>query len=156
PIAGPGEDSVVGVDRGVAVSAALSTGELLHVPGLRRSEIKRLKVLQQRLARAKCGSNRRARTKLAIAKLKARETARRRDWVEKGPDGHRAAVRYDPQSAGHRRAARPAGRTKTRSESRHPPKWLGSARRAFAAQDLRSGRTGLGRVHAATMLRVRG
>jgi putative transposase len=83
PIAGPGEDSVVGIDRGVAVSAALSTGELLHAPGLSRGEARRLKVLQQRLARAKRGSSRRARTRLAIAKLKARETDRRKDWVEK-------------------------------------------------------------------------
>jgi putative transposase len=83
PIAGPGEGSVVGVDRGVAVSAALSTGELLHVPGLSRGEARRLTVLQQRLTRAERGSNRRARTKLAIAKLKAREADRRKDWVEK-------------------------------------------------------------------------
>ena len=60
PIAGPGDGSVVGIDRGVAVSAALSTGELLHAPGLTPGEAKRLKVLQQRLARAKRGSNRRA------------------------------------------------------------------------------------------------
>ena len=83
PIAGPGDRSVVGIDRGVAVSAALSTGELLHAPGLSEGEAKRLKVLQQRLARAKRGSGRRARTKLAIAKLKAREVDRRKDWVEK-------------------------------------------------------------------------
>jgi putative transposase len=83
PIAGPGDHSVVGIDRGVAVSAALSTGELLHAPGLSRGEAKRLTVLQQRLARAKRGSARRARTKLAIAKLKAREADRRKDWVEK-------------------------------------------------------------------------
>jgi putative transposase len=83
PIAGPGDGSVVGIDRGVAVSAALSTGELLHTPGLSRGEAKRLKVLQQRLARAARGSHRRARTKLAIAKLKARERDRRYDWAEK-------------------------------------------------------------------------
>jgi len=83
PIVGPDDCSVVGIDRGVAVSAALSTGELLHVPGLSRGEAARLKVLQQQLARAELGSHRRARTKLAIAKLKARETDRRRDWVEK-------------------------------------------------------------------------
>jgi putative transposase len=74
---------VVGIDRGVTVSAALSTGELLRVPGLCSCESKRLKVLQQRLARCKPGSNRRAKTKRAIAKLKARERDRRRDWVEK-------------------------------------------------------------------------
>jgi putative transposase len=83
PITGPGEGSVVGIDRGVAVSAALSTGELLHAPGLSRGEAKRLKVLQQRLARAERGSHRRARTKRAIAKLKARERDRRKDWAEK-------------------------------------------------------------------------
>jgi putative transposase len=74
---------VVGIDRGVVVSAALSTGELLHSPGLTQGESKRLKVLQQRLARCKRGSNRRERTKRAIAKLKARERDRRKDWVEK-------------------------------------------------------------------------
>jgi putative transposase len=83
PIPGPGNGSVVGVDRGVAVSAALSTGELLHTPSLTPGEQTRLRRLQQRLARAQRGSNRRQLTKLAIAKLKAREADRRRDWVEK-------------------------------------------------------------------------
>lgn len=83
PIAGPGHGSIVGIDRGVTVAAALSTGELLHVPGLSHGEAARFRVLQQRLARAQHGSNRRARTKLAIAKLKAKEAARRKDWVEK-------------------------------------------------------------------------
>jgi putative transposase len=83
PICGPGDCSVVGVDRGVAVSAALSTGELLHAPRLTPGESTRLKVLQQRLARGKRGSNRREKTKRAIAKLKARERDRRKDWVER-------------------------------------------------------------------------
>jgi putative transposase len=83
PIPGPADGSVVGVDRGVAVSAALSTDELLHTPSLTPGEQTRLRRLQQRLARAKCGSNHRQRTKLAIAKLKAREADRRRDWIEK-------------------------------------------------------------------------
>jgi hypothetical protein len=38
PIQGPADGSVVGVDRGVAVSAALSTGELLHAPSLSAGE----------------------------------------------------------------------------------------------------------------------
>ena len=83
PICGPRDCSVVGIDRGVAVSAALSTGELLHVPGLTAGESKRLKVLQQRLGRGKRGSNRREETKRAIARLKARQRDRRKDWVEK-------------------------------------------------------------------------
>ena len=34
PLPAPGNGQVAGIDRGVAISAALSTGELLHVPGL--------------------------------------------------------------------------------------------------------------------------
>jgi putative transposase len=83
PVPGPGDGSVVGVDRGVAVSVALSSGELLRAPGLTVGEADRLGRLQRRLARARCGSNRRARAKRAIARLRARETDRRRDWVEK-------------------------------------------------------------------------
>jgi putative transposase len=93
PIAGPGDRSVVGIDRGVVVAAALSTGELLRAPGLSFGEAKRLKVLQQRLARANRGSHRRARTKLAIANLRAREADRRKDWVEKVTTDH--ARRFD-------------------------------------------------------------
>jgi putative transposase len=82
-IPGPGTGEVVGIDRGVAVSAALSTGELLSVPDLRPAERRRLKRLERRKARQRKGSNRRTRTRLAIARLKGRETARRRDWTEK-------------------------------------------------------------------------
>ncbi|TDC58189.1 transposase [Actinomadura sp. KC345] len=83
PIPAPGNGAAVGVDRGLTVSAALSNGELLHAPGLTDREGQRLLRLQRRLARAKKGSNRRARIKTAIARLKARESDRRRDWVEK-------------------------------------------------------------------------
>ncbi len=82
PVPGPG-DGVVRVDRGVAVSVALSSGELVRAPGLTVGEADRLGRLQRRLARARCGSNRRTRAKRAIARLRARETDRRRDWVEK-------------------------------------------------------------------------
>ncbi|WP_222719230.1 RNA-guided endonuclease InsQ/TnpB family protein [Actinokineospora xionganensis] len=83
PIAAPGTGAAVGVDRGVVVSAALSTGELLNVPALRDGEKARLLRLQRKLARAQRGSNRRRKVKTAIARLKARETDRRKDWVEK-------------------------------------------------------------------------
>jgi transposase len=81
-IPGPGTGEVVGVDRGVTVSAALSTGEQLLVPPLSPGEKRRLRALQQRLSRARKGSNRRAKTKAAIARLKARQADRRKDWVE--------------------------------------------------------------------------
>jgi putative transposase len=82
-IPAPGNRQVVGIDRGVAVSVALSTGELLKTPGLRPAERRRLRLLERRLARAKPGSNRRRRVRLAIALLRAKEADRRRDWVEK-------------------------------------------------------------------------
>jgi putative transposase len=83
PIPAPGNTEVVGIDRGVVVSAALSTGELLNVVGLSASERKRLRRLERKLARARRGSNRRSRVRLAIAGLRARETDRRKDWAEK-------------------------------------------------------------------------
>jgi putative transposase len=79
----PGNSEVVGIDRGVTVSAALSTGELLHVPGLTDGERKRKLRLERKFSRAKRGSNRRGAVKLALARLRAREADRRKDWVEK-------------------------------------------------------------------------
>ena len=53
PVPAPGTGEVVGIDRGVVVSAALSTGELLHCPSLTGRGRIRLRRLQRRLARAK-------------------------------------------------------------------------------------------------------
>ena len=83
PVPVPGNGQAVGIDRGVAVSAALSTGEMLHCPTLTARERTRLRRLQRTLARAKRGSNRRGRVKHAIARLRTRETDRRKDWAEK-------------------------------------------------------------------------
>jgi putative transposase len=83
PIPTPGNGHTVGVDRGVVVSAALSTGGLLAVPGMTTGERRRLHRWQRALARARRGSNRRRRVKAAIARLTAREKDRRRDWVER-------------------------------------------------------------------------
>jgi putative transposase len=93
PVPAPLNGQIVGIDRGVAVSAALSTGEVLHVPGLTARERTRMRRLQRRLARARPSSNRRGRVRLAIAKLKARETDRRKDWAEKASTG--IARRFD-------------------------------------------------------------
>jgi putative transposase len=82
-IPAPGTGEIVGIDRGVTVSAALSTGDLLRCPGLRPAEQVRLRRLQRKLARARNGSNRRRRVKKAIAVLTGRESDRRKDWVEK-------------------------------------------------------------------------
>ncbi len=65
PVPAPGNGEVVGIDRGIAVSAALSTGELLHAPRPSRRYVR----LARGLSRAQRGSSRRARVKLARAKL---------------------------------------------------------------------------------------
>ena len=93
PVPAPGNGRAVGIDRGVTVSAALSTGEMLHCPGLTGRERIRLRRMQRKLPRAQQGSNRRGRLKRAMARLGARETDRRRDWAEKFSTG--LARRFD-------------------------------------------------------------
>ena len=78
---------------GVTVSAALSTGELLRCPGLRPAEQARLRQLQRSWpapGRARLGE---PRVKTAIARLRARECDRRKDWAEKTSTG--LARRFD-------------------------------------------------------------
>jgi putative transposase len=83
PVPAPGNGQAVGIDRGVAVSAAVSTGEMLRCPGLTARERERVRRLERMLARAQQGSNRRGRVKHTIARLRAREVDRRKDWAEK-------------------------------------------------------------------------
>src|SRR6202044_1022218 len=56
PVPAPNNGQVVGIDRGVAVSAALSTGEMLRAPTLTGPERARLRRLQRRLTHAQRGS----------------------------------------------------------------------------------------------------
>ena len=83
PIPAPGAGGVVGVDRGVTVAVALSTGEMTSPGGLGLKEAGRLLRLQRRLARAARGSNRRHKVKALVAGLKAKDGDRRKDWAQK-------------------------------------------------------------------------
>ncbi|WP_307356223.1 RNA-guided endonuclease InsQ/TnpB family protein [Methylobacterium brachiatum] len=77
---------VVGIDRGVATTLALSTGELLTAPAsLERIEARKRKA-QRILARHKRGPNRRRRAQARVARLQARQARIRRDVH------HRAAL----------------------------------------------------------------
>jgi len=87
PIPAPGNGRIVGIDRGIAVSAALSTGEMLYAPGVTTPERRRSRRLERKLVRADRGSNRRKRVKLSLARLKARQKDRRKDWAEKASTG---------------------------------------------------------------------
>jgi putative transposase len=77
---------VVGIDRGVATTLALSTGELLNMPAsLERVEVQKRQA-QRIVARRKRGSNRRRRAQTRVARLQARQARARRDFH------HRAAL----------------------------------------------------------------
>lgn len=75
--------TVVGIDRGVATTLALSDGAMLRAPIMRVREQKQLVRLQKQLAKCCKGSHRRRKVKARIARLHGRVADRRRDWVEK-------------------------------------------------------------------------
>jgi putative transposase len=73
----------VGIDMGIAQSVTLSTGEQYDIPVLMSpGELQRKKRLQRRLARQIRGSNRRERTRKSLARISAKESDRRKDWIE--------------------------------------------------------------------------
>ncbi len=76
--------AIVGIDMGIANTVTTSDGDHLQMPSLLSTqESKRKRHLQRRMARQAIGSNRRNRTKHAIAVLAEREKYRRKDWIEK-------------------------------------------------------------------------
>ena len=166
PVPAPGNGQVVGIDRGVAVSAALSTGELLHCPALTARERTRLRRLQRRLARAKRGSNRRGRVKHAIARLRARGDRPAQGLGREDQHRHRAAVRRDPgrgpedrehdpvreRHAGEPGPERPA---EGRAEPGDPAVGVGAAGAPAGGQGPRPGGEGQTRVDEPAVLGVR-
>ena len=80
---GAGTGQIVGVDRGVVVSAALSTGELLSAPRLSPGQRRRLLLLQRRAGAGQPRLESPRQVQLAIARLRAREADARKDWCEK-------------------------------------------------------------------------
>ncbi len=74
--------SAVGIDRGVATTVALSSGQHYQIPHSQKAD-KKARKLAARLSRQKRGSNRREATKRAAGRLHAQATDRRKNWVEK-------------------------------------------------------------------------
>jgi transposase len=130
PIAAPGNGEVVGVDRGVTVSAALSTGDLLTCPGLSETEQVRMTHLQRRLARCRRGSNRHRAAQAAIAKLHTRARDRRKDWVEKTSTD--LARRFDLIRVEDLRIAQMTRRPKPKTNPDRPGAYLPNRRRTKA------------------------
>jgi transposase len=134
-IPAPGTGKVVGVDRGIAVSAALSTGELLTCPVLSDREHERLKQLQRRLSRCQRGSGRRRRVQAAIAKLCARAGDRRKDWVERTSTD--LARRFDVLRVEDLRITQMTKRPRPAPDPHSPGAYLPNRRRAKAGLNRR-------------------
>ena len=81
--------TAVGVDRGVVVAVATSSGELLDRVFITAGERRRALVLQRKLSRAAKGSANRKKTREALGKVRARERRRRHDFCQK--TAHRLA-----------------------------------------------------------------
>ncbi|MFE2968828.1 RNA-guided endonuclease InsQ/TnpB family protein [Streptomyces sp. NPDC059340] len=83
PIDAPAAGEVIGIDRGVTITAALSDGRKLNCPQLTVTERAQVRKHQRRAARAPKGSEAKAAEYAKVARLKACEANRRKDWCEK-------------------------------------------------------------------------
>ncbi|GAA1663486.1 RNA-guided endonuclease TnpB family protein [Kribbella yunnanensis] len=130
PIPGPGTDDTVGVDRGVTVAAALSTGELLVCPASSKASLARRKNLQRRLSRSRRGSRRSQKVKATIAKIDGHDRNRRKDWVEKTSTN--LARRFDLIRVEDLRVGQMLRRPRPKEAPDQPGSFLPNGRRAKA------------------------
>ncbi len=79
----PASDSVAGIDAGITSLATLSTGEKIANPRHERRDRARLALAQRRMARTQKGSANRDKARLKVARVHARITDRRRDFLHK-------------------------------------------------------------------------
>ena len=166
PISIPGNGKTVGIDRGVAVSAALSTGEMLTAPGLRcgtqeaaeapsaQARPRPAGVEPARQGQAGRGPTARPRSRcperLGREGLHASGTpVRRNQGREPGRQEH------DPLGQGNRRDARPECPAEGRAQPGHPRLGLGSAGAPTGRQGPRPCGEDHPRVHQPALLGVR-
>ncbi|GAA2400611.1 RNA-guided endonuclease TnpB family protein [Nonomuraea africana] len=76
-------DAMVGVDAGITALATLSTGEKIVNPKHERADRRKLARAQRALARKEKGSANRQKANLRVARVYARVTDRRRDFLHK-------------------------------------------------------------------------
>lgn len=79
----PQTDASCGIDLGLTHFAILSTGEKVENPRLHKKMLRRIKLANRRLAKAKKDSNRRKKRKLRLAKLHAKVKQQRTDFLHK-------------------------------------------------------------------------
>ncbi len=82
-VEGPGDGTIIGIDRGVVIDFQSSDGRRWDVPEPTETERCRRLRLERKMARSVKGSNRRERTRLALARVSARDADRRKDAIEK-------------------------------------------------------------------------
>jgi transposase len=75
--------TVVGIDRGVRTALVTSDGQHYRAPRISDRRAARYLALQRRMARQHKGSAKREKTRLAMARITAHTTDRRKDWAEK-------------------------------------------------------------------------
>jgi putative transposase len=79
----PPTDNSCGVDLGLTHFAILSTGEKIENPRLHKKMLRKIKLANRRLSKAKKDSNRRKKRKLRLAKLHAKVKDARTDFLHK-------------------------------------------------------------------------
>ena len=79
----PTHESKVGLDLGLNSFVVLSTGEKVSAPNIFRKNEKKLAKLQRRLAKKKKGSKNRTKARLKVARLAAKISDTRKDFLHK-------------------------------------------------------------------------
>jgi len=79
----PDNGNAVGIDLGITDFATLSTGEKIKAPKPLKKQLKKLRKVQRNYSRTTKESNRREKTRKRIAKLHARITDTRTDFLHK-------------------------------------------------------------------------
>jgi len=79
----PSASTMVGVDAGLTSLVTLSTGEKVTNPRHEKRDRDRLALAQRRLSRKAKGSENRAKARVKVARVHARITDRRRDYLHK-------------------------------------------------------------------------
>ncbi|MFF4732085.1 RNA-guided endonuclease InsQ/TnpB family protein [Streptomyces mirabilis] len=158
PVMEPGTGEVIGIDRGVTITAALSDGRALNCPQLTTRERAQIRKHQRRGARAPKNSLQKTTEYAKVAKLKAREADRRKDWCEKASTMLARSydlVRFEKlniknmtrSAKGDHRGAGQAGGAEGRAEPGDPRAGLGPVTSAHRAQGSWAGRGRTGPLH---------
>jgi len=124
----PATGGQAGIDVGVVTYATLSDGTAVANPRWARQQAGRLEVAQQRLQRAKRGSNNRVARRETVAALHRKIANRRKDFHHK--QARELAVRYDLLVVEDLKIANMLRRAKPKPDPDHPEQFLPNGARA--------------------------